>query len=417
MSAVQALQQARDLIDQARWLPKFLPHAIDVALAPPALAGAPAQIAGSPLGEGGMADIYRTVSRNAVGAGANLQAVADTQLPAAWRGQAAETMSEAVRAVAVQSAAAGAAFDSGYQALTAWARALAEAQRRDTQGRELLGQAMTQAAGPGGSPESNARFPNPATQALGENMWGLADEGCKERLAAATIVQGAASDAVDMLNRVAATARARQIKSPGIDPLTSVALAYSPEPGWSKDPLTAIPGFAALARLSQTLTTELDQLTTGGWSIAYGPTGKGSYTDRQSKKIVIDGGLFDNPVATVEALAHEAGHASYHGPIGGANPTDCVNNSLTDEGAATLNNMVVAREIDDKHGLDIGVAGQSPDVQTAWNSTYDAYRKAGSTPEAYQHAIQQIGAYYGEHLHPSTAPNETYDQYYQAGCQ
>ncbi|MFI5778967.1 hypothetical protein [Nocardia sp. NPDC051570] len=149
-----------------------------------------------------------------------------------------------------------------------------------------------------------------------------------------------------------------------------------------------------------------------------GDPGKGSYTDRQSKKIVIDSTVRDDPVTTVELLSHEAGHASYDGKTIGpySSTNECVNDHLTDEGAATLNNIVVEHEITENRGPDIGVAGENPDVAPSWNAAYDDYRKAGSTPEAYQHAIARIGAYYGDNLHPSTAPDKTYRQYYQDSC-
>ncbi|MFE3543421.1 WXG100 family type VII secretion target [Nocardia sp. NPDC059177] len=171
-----------------------------------------------------------------------------------------------------------------------------------------------------------------------------------------------------------------------------------------------------LINRSNTLTAQLAQLTGDGWSIEYGKEGEGSYTVGRDKKIVLDGSLRNNPEATTQVLAHEAGHASYKGGSGGSTQQDCVNALLTNEGAATLNNISVQREILANGGSDIGVAGQNPDVAAAWTASYDKYRAAGSSPEAYQTAIYDIGQYYGDNLHPSTAPNLTYRQYYESQC-
>ncbi|MBO0852158.1 MAG: hypothetical protein J2P18_00130 [Nocardia sp.] len=246
------LQEARDLIDQTRGFPGFLSPAIDLAMTPPAPAGVPAQIAGSPPGTGGIAKIYATIANDSSEAAPDLTVVVNSKLPTAWRGRAAEGMSDAVRAVVAQATAATLAFGSGHLALTTWAEKLADAQRRDERGRELLAQAQTQAGG-FGSPESYARFPDPDELVRANHVWNLADEGCQERLTAAKTVEGAVSDAVDVLIQLAAKARARQINSPGIDPLSSVVLAYASDYDWTTNPTGSILSPNGLARASHSL--------------------------------------------------------------------------------------------------------------------------------------------------------------------
>ncbi|MFF3574325.1 hypothetical protein ACFYXQ_41915 [Nocardia jiangxiensis] len=249
---MQVLEEALDLLDVCKLLPSFLPQVINIALQPPTPGGSPEQIAGSPPGHGGMAHICNTISVDSFGSSSDLAAVAETSLPAAWRGQAAETAAEAVRAVGAQAQAAGTAFESGFATLTTWGEQLADAQRRDERGLGLLRQAKGLTAD-----ESvlGRLFGLSKSQRKAQ---ALADEGCKDRLAAAKIIEGAASDAAGVLNQLAAQARARQINSPGIDPLSAVVLGYSSDFGWTSDPLIAIMSPTALARASQALNAMSD---------------------------------------------------------------------------------------------------------------------------------------------------------------
>ncbi|MGW4631716.1 WXG100 family type VII secretion target [Nocardia sp. NPDC004415] len=175
---------------------------------------------------------------------------------------------------------------------------------------------------------------------------------------------------------------------------------------------------AALIEKSPTLKSQLESLTKNGVNITFGEPGAGSYTqyNGDNKSIVLDGNLKDNPQALVQTLAHEAGHATYNGSLSGATVEDCVNARLTNEGAATLNNMVVQREITANGGSDIGVAGYTDTTGPQWEQTYTEYMKTTGSPEGYQKAIYQIGQTYGDNLRPSTAPNMTYREYYTQQC-
>ncbi|MFD4438827.1 WXG100 family type VII secretion target [Nocardia sp. NPDC058519] len=175
---------------------------------------------------------------------------------------------------------------------------------------------------------------------------------------------------------------------------------------------------AELISKSPTLKSQLDWLAKEGVAVSFGEPGAGSYTqyNGDNKSIVLDGNLKNNPQALVQTLAHEAGHAGYTGSLSGATVEDCVNARLTNEGAATLNNMVVQREILSNGGSDIGVAGYNDVVGPTWDQSLKDYTSAGWTPAAYQKAIHQIGQSYGDNLHPSTAPNMTYREYYTQQC-
>ncbi|MEU4343228.1 hypothetical protein AB0H00_18450 [Nocardia sp. NPDC023852] len=127
--------------------------------------------------------------------------------------------------------------------MNVFAEQLAQAQKVDEQGVELLQQAKAAASSLSGS----------------GMMWfeirHRAAEGCHYRLAAAKLRDQAATDVVSALDQFAAQARARQINSPGIDPLSSVVLAYAGNSGSTANPLAGILTPTALARASQLLNT------------------------------------------------------------------------------------------------------------------------------------------------------------------
>lgn len=250
MSTVSALLAASDLIDSlnARVLGfAGLPRAIDIALMPPSPTGSPTSITER-------ADVYHAAATVCNSSTIDLTSMATGSLPTAWRGAAAETATEAVRALASQSDAAWAAFYGGAGALNAFAQQLTQAQKADERGVELLQQAKVAA--------------DLAMRSLGRSgiKWfeisHLAAEGCHQRLTAAKLRDDAATDVVSALNEFAARARARQINSPGIDPLSSVVLAYAGDYGSTQDPLMSILTPTALARASQLLNnmSEADRL-------------------------------------------------------------------------------------------------------------------------------------------------------------
>jgi hypothetical protein len=136
---------------------------------------------------------------------------------------------------------AGVAFKGGADALNAFAEQLAQAQKADEQGIELLRQARDAALSPD---ESGIKWFEIRHQAA---------LGCRQRLGAANLRDHAATDVVSALNQIAAKARARQINSPGIDPLSSIVLAYADDVGSARNLLKIILTPTALARASQLL--------------------------------------------------------------------------------------------------------------------------------------------------------------------
>ncbi|MFD6161469.1 hypothetical protein ACFWF7_37785 [Nocardia sp. NPDC060256] len=165
-----------------------------------------------------------------------------------------------------------------------------------------------------------------------------------------------------------------------------------------------------IAKLSPILSDQWHQLVKSGWQVKYGDPGGGDYTEYRTKTIVVDPSEKDAGPVLVQTLAHEFGHVLY--PSG-----DNVDSRLQSEGAATLNNIRVQREILAAGGPDITIAGaDTPEVVTMFNDAYDEYAKSGYTQDAHDKAAQTIGNWYADNVHPSTCTAKTYRQYYEEGC-
>lgn len=130
----------------------------------------------------------------------------------------------------------------------------------------------------------------------------------------------------------------------------------------------------ALASKSPSLQQDLKDLKSKGWEITYGTPGAGSFPDRNASPptIILDGNLKNDPSSTTQALAHEVGHATYPHVPDLTSKAAYVDGHLANEGAATLNNIKVQREIIANGGKDIGISGNSIN-HPAYNKAYDAY--------------------------------------------
>lgn len=163
-----------------------------------------------------------------------------------------------------------------------------------------------------------------------------------------------------------------------------------------------------LAAKSPSLQKDMKKLQADGWKTEYGPAGGGSYASRDTvpPKIVIDSNLKSNPTAATQTLAHEVGHATYPYKADVSSKAAYVNGTLADEGAATMNNIKVQREILAKGGPDIGIAGNSAN-HAAYNKAYDAFLKDGDAAKA----RQSMGSIFGTGEKTSTT-GQTYADYY-----
>ncbi|WP_280233233.1 hypothetical protein [Nocardia cyriacigeorgica] len=237
MSTTSALKEALAAIDlltpgYRRLLREKLPEAIAVALKPPAPKGSPTKISTRAAG-------YTKSGRLCDESAFDLARVATGSLPQAWKGDAAETAAQVVRALSAQSEAAKRAFGGAGAALTEFGEKLTLVQRTDARGVALLRQAAETIQGDGADAEVRALQ--------------MAADGCHQRLKAARIRDDAAEDAASALKEYAALARAGRINSPGISPASSVVLAYTGDFGFTADPLAKLLTPIALERGSQRL--------------------------------------------------------------------------------------------------------------------------------------------------------------------
>lgn len=169
-----------------------------------------------------------------------------------------------------------------------------------------------------------------------------------------------------------------------------------------------------IAGKSPTLTANIEKLQAEGWTIEYGEAGKGSYCDKDAKRIVIDSNEKGNAAGITQTLAHESGHALYTAdPYVGVegNTRDEYarkngNSDLKDEGEATLTNAQVRKEINDAGGPDIGIAGANADK---YQEIADKYPDAADRDKA----RQEIADVFADNEHPSTDPDKTYREYYE----
>lgn len=163
-----------------------------------------------------------------------------------------------------------------------------------------------------------------------------------------------------------------------------------------------------LAAKSPSLQKDVKKLQDEGWVTEYGPAGGGSYADRDSfpRKIVIDSNLKTDPKAATQTLAHEVGHATYPYKPDLSSKAAYVKGTLADEGAATMNNIKVQREIIANGGPNIGIAGNSAN-HAAYEKAYDQFVKDGNAAKA----RDAVGAIFGNGEKTSTT-GQSYADYY-----
>ncbi|KLR16396.1 type VI secretion system Vgr family protein [Enterobacter bugandensis] len=173
-----------------------------------------------------------------------------------------------------------------------------------------------------------------------------------------------------------------------------------PSSGYGKD-------VDSLVDKSPTMKNDIATLKKRGWAFEEGEAGKGTFANRQKRVITVDKNELGNPNAVVQSLSHESGHALYEPNIDFSSRDAYLNSTLSDEGAATLNNIRVQREIIANKGGDIGIAG-NPANQTQYNRIYDSLER-GAIKES--EARTQIGRIFGKGEQTSTT-GQYYEDYY-----
>jgi hypothetical protein len=147
-----------------------------------------------------------------------------------------------------------------------------------------------------------------------------------------------------------------------------------------------------LVALSPVLREQMVDLLQKKWVFSWGKAGDGSYCVKTNPpRIVVDSAEKDNVVDVVQTLAHEVGHARYTVRPDYSSKENYVDSNLADEGAATLNNIKVQRDLKATGGPDIGIAG-NPGNRAAYNSAYDQFESDGDEAAARRSIGQTFGA-------------------------
>jgi hypothetical protein len=166
-----------------------------------------------------------------------------------------------------------------------------------------------------------------------------------------------------------------------------------------------------ISALSPSLQKDLKDLKNEGWKVKYGEAGKGSFARRDPIEplIILDSNLKSDPKKATQVLAHEVGHAKYPYVADVSSKKAYVNGALADEGAGSVNNIKVQREILATTGgkTDIGISGNSANHK-GYNDAYDQYLKDGNNAAA----NQKMGEVFGKGEQVSRPPYPPYEKYY-----
>lgn len=217
MSALSDLQGCRSAIDSAWSLvaAPLLAQTIDSALGVPAPDGSPAAISA----QGGA---YLKAGATCRQVAERLDDVARNKLPAAWRGDAAETASQAVSALSAEATTAGNVLAQAGKSLQVWADNLGTAQRDDSTGRDTLRSAKSRLGPLGGWLSSFVEFGDPADFVIAVEE---ARTGIASMVNAASLAQNQGEATAGLLTYLADQARAERAAADGLDPLDAVVLA------------------------------------------------------------------------------------------------------------------------------------------------------------------------------------------------
>ena len=217
MSALSDLQDCQSTIDSAWSIvgAPLLAATIDSALGVPAPDGSPAAI-------GAQGGAYLRAGATCRQVAERLDDVARNKLPAAWRGDVAETASEAVSALSDDATAAGNVLAEAGKALQAWADNLRTAQRDDGSGRDVLRSAKSRLGPFGGLFSSLIEFGDPADFVIAVEE---ARAGIASMVNGAALAQNSGEATAGILTYLAGQARAGRAEANGVDPLDAVVLA------------------------------------------------------------------------------------------------------------------------------------------------------------------------------------------------
>lgn len=173
---------------------------------------------------------YLAAAKKCETVASDLKSVAKNQLPTSWKGDVAETASDAVAAVSLEVGTTKTTIERAGHALVSWAADLETAQRADRNGRksldmakEKLGVAILATVGAYFHPDDFAAARRDAS------------DGIAALISAAKDAKNSGSTTARLLNQLANEARAERVHGKGLDPLDAVVLAAEKNPGGPAD--------------------------------------------------------------------------------------------------------------------------------------------------------------------------------------
>jgi len=164
-----------------------------------------------------------------------------------------------------------------------------------------------------------------------------------------------------------------------------------------------------VAALSPSFRKHLPQLEKDGWKIEYW-NALGSVVEKENKRIAISSSVKGDVVSSLQTLAHEVGHALYseHAPDYRTRAA-YISSMLAHEGAATLYNIQVQREILANNGLDIHIVA-SAENHGRYHEIYDRLLGGALSEEGARREIGEVFRH-GEYVSISGGA-QTYEQYF-----
>lgn len=177
-------------------------------------------------------------------------------------------------------------------------------------------------------------------------------------------------------------------------------------------------GVDKLLAKSPTAEEQLRKLLAAGWAITWAKPGDASSTDAGipgGGTIYITAAVSGNPRGIAQQLAHELGHFAFGSNADLSSSQACLRAEGDGEGAATINNITIEREILADGGPDIGVGSGSPDpIDTVqqYNTIYDQAARYGD----WAGARDRIGSIYLQSEHDGSTPPRSYHDIYSGYC-
>jgi uncharacterized protein YukE len=236
MSELRSLQTTRDFLQGMLFapVPFELKLTIDAALAPAPLPGSPAAVRAQ-------AQAYAKAAEQCQQVSLDIRQVATSSLPSAWRGQVAENASQAVTALSAEIGTIESHLSQAAGVLNSWAELLEWAQAKDADGVAQLKSAQKLASG------SFNPFSASSIEALKQALAGV-----DTRIAAFQTIADQSPKTVSLLNQFTSQARAQDVATGDLDPLSAVELATVTDPGGTADSADILTP-TALSRASQRL--------------------------------------------------------------------------------------------------------------------------------------------------------------------